>query len=105
MKEMSKSVVGVISSLLALLIFVLGLFTYQIRELNGKVEQLLIKDSSKDIMIMNNQKSISKNTFRIEQLEQMKVPATGNRFSQDDAKIMEMNIKNWTQQNFEPKRN
>jgi TolA-binding protein len=85
---------------MVLLIFVLGIFTFQIRNLGAKVERLLIRDSSKDIQILNNQKQISKNQFRIEQIEQMKVPATGNRFTKKDAQIMELNIKEWTKENF-----
>ena len=91
---------NILSIFMGLLVFVLGIFTLQIRSLGSKVEKLLIKDSSKDIQILNNQKQISKNQFRIEQIEQMKVPATGDRFTKKDAQIMELNIKEWTKENF-----
>lgn len=100
MKDKQNIAVNV---MLVMITFFLGMIGWNLRTLNANVEKLLIQDNVKAEQIVNIRNTVSKNTFRIEQLEQMKVPATANRYTKAEADNEHLKLKEWVNRNFQRK--
>ena len=84
--------------LLSFVTFILSLLTYNVHNMNNKLEKALIDNSTQEEKIVNNQNNIAKNTFHIEKIK-------NDRFTQKDAENTELKIKSWTNLNFLKKNN
>lgn len=91
--------------LLSFMTFILSIMAVNLKTMNDKLEKVMVENGGQEAIIENNRVTISKNTFRIEQLEQMKSPATSDRFTARDAENLELKVKSWTRDNFIPKSN